>query len=396
MSNTIAVAVQAKPTGTINLPSDYQYHDAKPGSAAAAKPLFGVAPVAGDARASFAAWMTDANNPRFARVIANRMWLRVFGRPAQDPIDNLTGADAIAPTPLMAELTRLMVALDFDLVRFESVLLRTAAFARSATADEQATGAPAIARLSAEQMWDSLLTLIDPDIDAQVGEQGAALYDFYTKHHDDDAETLTTLIKDLGATRAKQEALNAELEALKPQLAAAKGDEAKTLKAKQEDLRSQRDELAQRTDMARMVAPKRPKAESQPLLRAAELPQPAPPGHFLRVFGQSDRERIDGSSRAPTTPQALTLLNGFIDKEVLRERTPLIQMALAAPDEGARIDLLYRAILTRLPTAEERALVTVAYTQAGTGAKSPKEAQVAGIRRIAWALLNSHAFRTLP
>lgn len=39
--------------------------------------------------------------------------------------------------------------------------------------------------------------------------------------------------------------------------------------------------------------------QGQVLVRASELPTPLPLGHFLRQFGQSDRESIEGAGRSP-------------------------------------------------------------------------------------------------
>jgi hypothetical protein len=46
------------------------------------------------------------------------------------------------------------------------------------------------------------------------------------------------------------------------------------------------------------------------LYRASELQTPAPPGHFLQEFGQSDREVVDNSNLDASVPQALSFLNG--------------------------------------------------------------------------------------
>jgi hypothetical protein len=46
--------------------------------------------------------------------------------------------------------------------------------------------------------------------------------------------------------------------------------------------------------------------------RAAELPSPAPRGHFLREFGQSDREIIENANDEASVPQALTMMNGSL------------------------------------------------------------------------------------
>ena len=48
------------------------------------------------------------------------------------------------------------------------------------------------------------------------------------------------------------------------------------------------------------------------LARASELPQPAPAGHFLQKFGQSERLFVVGStSKVGSVPQLMELMNGF-------------------------------------------------------------------------------------
>jgi hypothetical protein len=42
------------------------------------------------------------------------------------------------------------------------------------------------------------------------------------------------------------------------------------------------------------------------MARASELPSPAPPNHFLRKFGQSDRISIDGATNEGSLTQTLT------------------------------------------------------------------------------------------
>jgi hypothetical protein len=46
------------------------------------------------------------------------------------------------------------------------------------------------------------------------------------------------------------------------------------------------------------------------MLRAADLRSPAPNGHFLREFGQSDRELVENANEGASVGQALMLLNG--------------------------------------------------------------------------------------
>jgi hypothetical protein len=91
--------------------------------------------------------------------------------------------------------------------------------------------------------------------------------------------------------------------------------------------------------------------------RASELPSPAKPGHFLRIFGQSDRELIQNASDDASVPQALTMLNGPAS-EVLNNPASKISLELkkAGPPQQ-QMDMLYLAFLSRMPTNNERAVL---------------------------------------
>ncbi|MFO0824334.1 MAG: DUF1553 domain-containing protein [Gemmataceae bacterium] len=92
-------------------------------------------------------------------------------------------------------------------------------------------------------------------------------------------------------------------------------------------------------------------------LRASELESPAPRGHFLRTMGQSDRDFVENANRAATIPQALLLLNGELTTErgVLSRYSPLMSFVNRANDPSARVDTVFLALLSRKPTAGERA-----------------------------------------
>jgi hypothetical protein len=47
------------------------------------------------------------------------------------------------------------------------------------------------------------------------------------------------------------------------------------------------------------------RAQAKDWPRAAELDSPAPRGHYLREFGQSDRDLIDNANYDASMPQAL-------------------------------------------------------------------------------------------
>jgi hypothetical protein len=88
-------------------------------------------------------------------------------------------------------------------------------------------------------------------------------------------------------------------------------------------------------------------------MRASELQTPAQPGHFLREFGQSDREVIENANQDASVPQALTLLNGIIYGAVFSPLSPLSKNLSRAQSEQDKVKVLFLSLLNREPTGEE-------------------------------------------
>ena len=417
IGNTILLSVHGGAKGSIPLPHDYQYKDAKPDETVSAKTLFGeAAPVTKGtpAKQSYAEWMTSADNPRFTLVIANRLWKRVFGLGLVEPVDNFTDATVATNPELLAFLGKLMVSVDYDLKRFERILYQSDAWQRAVTTSELSASepyrfpGPVLRRLSAEQLWDSLLTLNVPDLDARQGETAERLYKFYDDNKDKGPKEIMALAEDLGGRREKAKAMEQQFKDLRSQLEAIPNKdsiEARRIKAQIRDLADARDTMQQQTDPGRMIQFKKQKVGADQFVRADELPSPAPAGHFLRTFGQSDREVIEAANSSPATTQALTMLNGFIDKELLKERSVLFQEMLKPQDMGGKVDALFLACLTRKPNNGERELgkQEIAHAlldfrkdnRAGMGADVQKEAAKAALHNLAWVLLNSNEFMFL-
>jgi Protein of unknown function (DUF1549)/Protein of unknown function (DUF1553) len=112
-------------------------------------------------------------------------------------------------------------------------------------------------------------------------------------------------------------------------------------------------------------------------LRASELDSPAPRGHFLRTMGQSDRDFVENANPNASIPQALTLMNGDLisAKGVLSPYSPLM---LAIANASDKVDVVYLALLSRLPTEAEKSL-----SPAG---------DATDIARLIYALLNTKQF----
>ena len=86
------------------------------------------------------------------------------------------------------------------------------------------------------------------------------------------------------------------------------------------------------------------------------MPSPAPEGHFLRQFGQSDREQIVSAHTDASVPQVLALCNGFVEKRVLAYRGALLMDRLeASPTTRDEVEEAYLAMLGRLPREGELA-----------------------------------------
>lgn len=52
-------------------------------------------------------------------------------------------------------------------------------------------------------------------------------------------------------------------------------------------------------------------------MRAAEIESPAPLGHFMREYGQSDREFFENRNSKASVPQALALINGELLPQIV-------------------------------------------------------------------------------
>jgi hypothetical protein len=383
--------------GVARLPQDYQYDDAAPNAVVEAKTIFGpdlalhvAAPPPArrpflpqrqqrnrdrasalrypeiDSRATFAQWMTSPTNPRFARVIANRLWKKVMGRGLIEPVDDLRD-DTVASDPaLMDRLERLIVELDYDLKQFERVLLSTELFAREAARATAATGGgfpgPLLRRMTAEQIWDSMLTLAVPDLDAtllKAGQRAGPVYAAYEQLAGADPDTLLARV---------------DVEVLRYT------DPERFRQARRQDLMQRaRDAMRPQTDRA----PRRGGGGAA-LARASDLPSPAPPGHFLRQFGQSDREQIEAASDEANVPQVLTMLNGFVETRVLADRNaPLTRALEGAKNARDKIAAAFVAVLSREPSRDELAMWSRDAAELGPQA----------YRDLVWTLVNTHEFR---
>jgi len=161
----------------LRLPDDYQYEDAEPKAIIDPSTPFGdvVDLNKNESRAhAYAEWMTARSNPRFTKIIANRLWKRIMGVGVFEPVDNLDVVDKPSNPKLLDYLTSLFVELDFDIQAYYRILYKTQVYSREVSTFDMASRepyyfpGPRLRRMSAEEIWDSVVTLVRPDPDGTL------------------------------------------------------------------------------------------------------------------------------------------------------------------------------------------------------------------------------------
>ena len=118
------------------------------------------------------------------------------------------------------------------------------------------------------------------------------------------------------------------------------------------------------------------------MARAVDLPSPARRGHFLRDFGQSDRDVIENASSHASVPQSLYLLNSPLAVAISNRNSVLGSQLSEAQSPKEKVAIVYRAMLTREPTERETTRILADYEQHGEETMDD----------LVWALLNSRQF----
>src|SRR5689334_9652410 len=148
------------------------------------------------------------------------------------------------------------------------------------------------------------------------------------------------------------------------------------------ELAKMKDDLAAQ-EAAAKASKTTPKSIYGAHVRASELMNPGPRSHFLRTFGQSTREFIEGGSTSSNVTQFLSMFNGVAEQQVLQNRdSELRKHFQLAKSNAETTDIAYLSILNRKPTADERDMVS-----ASLDSRDPK-----WNLDLAWTLLNSQEF----
>jgi hypothetical protein len=374
------------------LPHDYKYKDGKPGDPVAPKLIMwseddkrnpayaelkkevkksrktveGGVKDAEDLRQKFSNWMTHPSNPRFAMTIANRMWERAFGQALTPTVKNIDNVDEAYNPALLRHLASEMVRVKFSLKDFMRIVYNTKAYQREATTEELAMGmpyyfqGPVLRRMSAEQAWDSFMTLVlggdgvDKPKNTEADQYGRAV-SMDLSNPKLDAKTVLLKVS------AVQNLGNVQRGKVKGSLADA-GSE-------------------MMSDENMMGGSAILQYGGMNLMRAAELPQPAPGGHFLRDFGQSERLLIDGGSKEGSVPQVLMMMNGKAQEMLTNPQSLIFRDMEKAKGPAEKAETIFLSLLSRKPTLREKDI-----------AKRVTAEGENGYADMIWALINSREF----
>ncbi|MES2594191.1 MAG: DUF1549 domain-containing protein [Verrucomicrobiota bacterium] len=306
------------------LPDDYQYKDAKPGDVMPAAVLYGQPPAPGPRPAdTLADWITARENTRFSLALANRLWEKLFGLPFAGSTEQVKEIADCANPDLAQYLVNVVRDSKYDVRQILRVFCLTQAYRSESVVQPQeaidvinyAFAGPVLRRLQAEQVWDSMMALAVPKLDENL---------------DFDPPGVKELEKAVGAKKAS------EVTTVARQMAT---DEERAMTAEQRRARRM-------GEMAQEFA-------GGGFERASELPQPTPAGHFLRLFGQGNRDFIGDNWSATTVPQALLMLNSDFFDHVARSGSPLNTSLRRYMNAREVARGAFLAILTREPEKAE-------------------------------------------
>jgi hypothetical protein len=245
-----------------------------------------------------------------------------------------------------------MVSLNYDMREFQRVLLNTELFARESKPNDYESletydfSGPLLRRMTGEQLWDSLVTLVYNNIDTNervyIQNQSDVYVNIYNKYKDWNGSAIYQDFVRIASVNPEQRRLEdtfkSESTAVKP-------------------------------------------IPDRNLIRSSYLPYPASGGHLIRQFGGSDKLSIENSNSEPNTTQVLNLLNGFVEKNILNnKKADFIKSMQAEKNDIKRIENVFLSTLGRKPDSFETRELKLVIDESD------------GYKHVAWILLNTHEF----
>ncbi len=314
-------------------------------------------------------------------AIANRMWKRAFGQGISEPVTNIDDPKQSVNPELLVHLAEEMKRVKFNIKDFMRIIYNTHAYQAEATSEKMAMGepyyfqGPLLRRMTAEQAWDSYMTLVlgEPD------KYAKPLEDLYSRSIDLDLsnpklDAQTVLVK-YDAFRKMAEK---ERALMGGGLAEAGADDMMMEGGKGKAKAKGKADAAPASGMMENASLT---YQGMVLRRASTLEQPAPNGHFLIDFGQSPRALIDGSVKTGSVPQVLMMMNGKAQEMLTNSDSLIFRTMEKVKSPPEKVEALFVSVLNRRPTLAEKDI-----------AKRALSAGDQGYANMIWALINTREF----
>ncbi len=376
-------------------------------------------------RARLAELVTDPRNPYFARSFVNRVWAELVGRGIVDPVDNFSPYNPPSHPETLEFLAREFIASGYDFRALVRLIVLTDTYQLAhppgdtpeieRLAAERAFTAAPVRRMVSEVLYDSIVTA--GHLEARKWPDGANLRTV-TRQIRVPLENDTAMAPAAAPTGDEPQMAMMDAGAMPKQRAPSGYDLEKTIALdfdailkrndadtnEIEEMRAQSDEELEAERLAKMRADAmaanrserytletiEEKIDDNPQFDSAlTIASPAPPAHFLRVFGQPSRDGLgEFRDHSPSLRQELMMLNGRLTHEAARVGTLEPLHKLLSSNLNEAISHTYLEILTRTPNPTE---LTEAKEIIATS-PTPHE----GMADLRWILLNTHEFRYLP
>ena len=360
-------------------------------------------------RNELASLITDPRNDDFSRAFVNRLWAELIGHGFVEPLDNFSDYNGLHHPTTLDFLAHEFIASGFDFRTLVRIITLSDAYRRShlpakvtieiREKSELNFAAAPTRRMISEVLYDSIVVaghlenfkwpqgantrVVTREIRIPTGEFTLVPVE---KKEDptmaakapmrkDGYDLESSLKLDFNSILTTSE--QAELASMR--MKSDEQIEAEKMAARQRD--EQRKVMKYKTEIVTETVDDNPRFDS-----AMRMATPAPPAHFLRVFGQPARTGL-GEFRddASSLRQQLLMLNGRLTHEASRVGPLEPLHRILGKDQDAAIDWAYHEILTRPPTPEEK-----------SDARLIVNDTAEGMADLRWALLNSNEFRFLP
>lgn len=376
-------------------------------------------------RMQLADLVTNPRNRLFSKSLVNRVWANLMGRGFVEPVDDFSINNPAVHEATLDYLADEFVAGGFDLRKLVKMIVLSDAYRRGHVyepdqqkrqAVEWNFAAVPVRRMLAETMFDSIVSaghLFNPK--HAEGDNLKTIKEIVQVAVDLEGKpTGGTVLSQVqngsgaamgGASMSGGAAMSAgsgyDLESaievnFDQVLAMAKKDDepkVEMMKVSNEDLEARM--VAEQQGRRRKYVDKvveRTIDDNPVFASAMRMPSPAPPAHFLRIFGQPARDQLgDHRDHSASMRQALMMLNGKMTHEASRvgKLEPIYRLLVGKEvDADAAVKLAYREILTREPSAEELA--------EGRAMIAESESPLDGMADLRWILFNCHEFRFIP